>query len=166
MSENAEAPLSQIGVDGIALRADEQAFLVEECEALLEEIPAGASRTTYEALSDAVAGGSVPHEQTDTLQRMLEVGLESGRIRSVYGAHSEMAAARLYFRLPRGRALKGSVEAANEALAVLRDHPLTEASIQVRGPGSYLLQIDTGNRRVTLSLSRSGVSIENVEAVV
>jgi len=167
MSENSDAPLSQLSAaDEIALRPDERAYLSEECDALLEQMPAGASRTTYEALRAAVEGASVPQELADTLQRMTEVGLESGRIRSLYGAHTEMAAARLYFRLPRGRALRASVESANEALAVLRDHPLTEASIQARGPGSFLLQIGTGNRRVTLSIARSGVSIENIEAVV
>jgi len=150
----------------IRLNKQEQELLTAECALLLQQPLPAPARTVYQALEDAAAEGSVPASLQDSLQALLEVGLESGRIRAVHTAHGEMAANRLYARLPRGKLYRKSVEAANEALKTLEGQSLFSASFQARGPGSCTLILDTGDRRITIGIKRSGVSVENVEATV
>lgn len=150
----------------IRLREDEQALVEEECSLLLSQPLAPQASRLYETLLNAVRESEVPVELEGALQSLLEVGMESGRIRSVHGAHAEMAATRLYARLPRGKIYSQSVSAANEALKTLEGQPIVEASFQTAGPGSCKLIVDTGNCRILIRIKRSGLSVESVEAVV
>ena len=57
----------------------------------------GAARDLVAAIDD----GEVD-EETETLERILELGLQTGRIRALYGPGGEQAALRLFRRLPLG----------------------------------------------------------------
>src|SRR5439155_26437443 len=99
-----------------------------------------------------VAAGEVSAGSLPLLERFLEVGLETGRIRKRHGAHAEMAAVRLFQRTPRGRALREALDATNEALEALRGARLDELSFALRGPGSFILTLETDRCRATLIL--------------
>ncbi|MCA1595624.1 MAG: hypothetical protein LC772_04265 [Chloroflexi bacterium] len=165
-SSEGGGPLVQIEVDDLKLREDESTLLQEECAAVLAQPLPVTARDNFARLQAAAAAGEVPQDLQESLQSLLEVGLESGRIRHLHGAHAEMAAVRLYGRLPRGRSYRESVAAANEALATLEGHPIATASFQARGPASCTFTIDAGARRITISIRRTGLAVESVEAVV
>ena len=76
------------------------------------------------------------------LERLLEMGLETGRIRQVHTAHGEMAAIRVFQRTPRGSAMKATCDAANEALRSLQGQSLEGLAFAVRGPGAFSLTRD------------------------
>ncbi|MDQ2730946.1 MAG: hypothetical protein M3Y56_04750, partial [Armatimonadota bacterium] len=156
-----QPPLHQIEPDKpatIRLREDEQALVEEECALLLSQSLAPQAAQLYQTLLIAVQESEVPQELEEALQALLEVGMESGRIRAVHGAHAEMAATRLYARLPRGKVYTQSVTSANEALKSLEGQPLVDATFQAAGPGSCKLIVDTGSRRITIRIKRGGLS--------
>ena len=96
------------------LAEDERDLLMREVAEAAEQIRQPERRALYGELLTAVDAGQVPDDLMEPLQTLLEVGLESGRIRRVHSAHGEMAAARLYARTPRGRELRVAADAVNE----------------------------------------------------
>ncbi|HET6382427.1 MAG TPA: hypothetical protein VFJ58_03465 [Armatimonadota bacterium] len=165
--QGGSAGLQQIeSEERLRLRDDEKTLLDEECSALIEQPLPDAARAAYSRLREAARDGEIAPEMQEWLQSLLEVGLESGRIRRLHGAHAEMAANRLYARLPRGGAYRASIEAANQAVAALAGQSITDIRFQPRGPGSCSLTLDAGGRRITLSIRRSGISVDSVEASV
>ena len=67
----------------------------------------------------AIADGEVAGTDADALAELLELGLQTGRIRAVYGPEGEQAALELFRRLPLGRELTQSTRELNEALHAL-----------------------------------------------
>src|SRR5262245_60181414 len=65
----------------------------------------------------AIGEREVGAEDAATLEELLELGLQSGRIRASYGPGGEQAALTLYRRLPRGTEL---TESARQVTAALR----------------------------------------------
>jgi hypothetical protein len=93
----------------------------------------------------------------------VELALQAGRIRAVYGPPGEQAALRLYRRLPRGTALTESAREVSEALASLRGSTLEGASLTAVGPGSYTLSLSAGDARLSVRLDRQGARVTSVE---
>src|SRR5260221_53463 len=63
-------------------------------------------RVRLAALVAAVDEGVVEGDDAVALGELLELGLQSGRLRSVYGPEGEQAALGLFRRLPQGRELR------------------------------------------------------------
>lgn len=98
-----------------------------------------------------------------TLEPILELALQAGRIRAVYGPPGEQAALRLYRKLPRGAALQHSAREVSEALGSLQGHRLEGATLTAVGPGAYTLSIATDEGRLAVRLDRQGARITSVE---
>jgi hypothetical protein len=145
------------------LADDEREVLMAEVAQALEQVRTPEMRARYGDLLTAVDQGEVPEDLLDPLQVLLEVGLESGRIRKVHTAHGEMAAGRVYGRTPRGRAVRATAEAVNEALQALQGQTIEEISVSPHGPGSYSLSIGTDQGKVLLRISRHGVRLQTLE---
>jgi hypothetical protein len=101
------------------IRLSEQAQEVALAEA--QAVRALASGEEYRerlaGLIAALGDGEVDGEEAATLEELLELGLQSGRIRAHYGPGGEQAALTLYRRLPRGAEL---TESAREVAAGAR----------------------------------------------
>ena len=67
--------------------------------------------------------GCSTSEHALTLEPILELALQAGRIRAIYGPPGETAALRLYRKLPRGVALQQSAREVSEALGSLAGPP-------------------------------------------
>src|SRR5436305_990410 len=145
------------------LRDDEREVVAAEVAAALERLPEGPARVGYEQLLAEVGAGELSEESLPFLERLVEVGLESGRIRGAHGAHAEMAANRLYQRTARGAALRESLAAANQALAALAGAEIEQISFELRGPGAYTLSVATSQCRATLIVDRNGVRVHSLE---
>jgi hypothetical protein len=80
----------------IALEGEAREVALAEVQA----VHAAATGDKYAELVGQVDAGEV--DDVDTLESVLELGLQSGRIRALYGPGGEQAATATLRRLPRG----------------------------------------------------------------
>lgn len=145
------------------LLEDERPVLLGEIDAVVPQLRNAEAREVYAELRAAVAAGEITAGLLPPLERLLEMGLETGRIRQVHTAHGEMAALRVFQRTPKGSALKAACDAANEALQSLQGHAIESLSFSVRGPGAYSLVLETDQTTVTVHIDRHGVRVRSME---
>ena len=125
---------------------------------------AGDSRYRDE-LAFLIAGieeGEVSVESEETLEQLVELGLQAGRIRALYGPGGEQAALRLYRRLPRGAELGASAREVSKALRALQGRELESVSVQAIGPGAFTLSLTAGGTELTVRLDRQGARLASV----
>jgi hypothetical protein len=157
----------------LALHGAELEVALGEVDAVLAAVPDGEYRERLERLRDDLTGDSVGPDSTAEprglgpdsiveLDRLIEIALQSGRLRAVYGPGGEAAATRLYRRLPSGRELTASAREVGEALRSLSGQQLDDVSLAVNGPGAFSLGLTVGGREITLRLDRQGVRLHSV----
>jgi hypothetical protein len=144
------------------IKATEQEILEPEILSFRRALRDPDARAPYDTLLTEVHEGDVPDELLGHLGNVLEVGLQSGRLRKFYGADGEQALASLFRRTPRGAALSDAAKSVTEALTALQGQVINEINISALGPGTYGLSIDTDRCQISLRLDRSGVGVENV----
>ena len=147
----------------MTLTDEERELLSTEVAQALEQVRSPEARVRYGELLSAVDAGEVPDDLLESLQGVLEVGLESGRIRRVHTAHGEMIANRVFARTPRGRMLHESAGEVNNALAALEGHALRELKITPAGPGAWAIHASTDQGTLLIRLSRQGARLQSVE---
>jgi hypothetical protein len=147
----------------VKLSEQERELLHTEVAQALDQVRSPELKVRYGELLTAIDQGEVPDDLVEPLQTLLEVGLESGRIRKVHTPHGEMAARRLFSRTPRGAALQSSAAEVNEALRALAGHTLEELSVGVTGPGQFSVSVGTSEGKLLLTLDRQGVRLKTVE---
>jgi hypothetical protein len=148
----------------LTVRVDETARepLLLETAALRDALTDPGARASYDELSRAVVTGEVPDELVAPLERVLEIGLRTGRVRRLHGVHAESALARVFHGTPKGRALGAAVGEVNTALEALAGQPLERLSLNAKGPGAYALTIETGAATLTLEIGPEGVAVKDV----
>ena len=67
----------------------------------------------------AIDDGAVEGESAQALEELLELGLQTGRLRALYGPAGEQAALKTYRRLPGGKELAESAREVSQALSAL-----------------------------------------------
>lgn len=147
----------------LALDSDEQEIALGEAQAVRAAAVDPGYRRRLGELEAAICRGVLSDDDTEALTAIVELALQTGRIRAVYGPSGEQAALRLYRRLPRGTALAESTRAVSQALAALRGRTLEGAELAAVGPGSYTLSLRTAEARVSLRLDRQGARLATVE---
>jgi hypothetical protein len=147
-----------------AIRIPEQAQEVALAEA--QAVRALASGEEYrERLAELIAAigeGEVEGDEAETLEELLELGLQSGRIRAHYGPGGEQAALSLYRRLPRGAELAESAREVTTALRALEGRELGSVELKAVGPGAFSLSLAAGELEVSLRLDRQGARVSSV----
>ena len=143
------------------LTGDSREVALAESQAVLA-LASGDYRERLASLVSAVGEGEVEGDDAETLEEVLELGLQSGRLRALYGPGGEQAALRLYRRLPRGSALVASAGEVTEALATLRGKPLESISLSAVGPGAFALTVAAGGVELSLRLDRQGARLASV----
>ena len=153
------------GRDGGVPRFDEQdrELLLEELDGFTASLPDEDARIPYLALRRDIETGQVSPENVPSLENILELTLQSGRVRRRQSAVAEKRLLRLFNGTPRGAAVKQAVAETNEALASLKGQVLDTVAFAPGTPGAYRLLIDTEACRVDLEITRQGVSVKNVE---
>jgi hypothetical protein len=119
-----------------------------------------AGGSTAELVAEIDEGSVV--EQVEALQQVLELGLQSGRIRALYGPGGEQAALRLYRRLPHGTELEDSARRVTEALRSLEGLPLRSIELRAVGPGAFSLSVAAGEVELDLRLGREGARLSSL----
>jgi hypothetical protein len=142
--------------------AVEQELLAPEIRSYAGALGDAGAREKYLVLLVAVEDGEVPDDLLGHLSNVLEVGLQSGRLRKFYGADGEQALARLFHRTPAGARLAATAQEVTTALEALHGQTIADIKIAAAGPGGYRLTIDTDRCEITVRLDRSGVDVENL----
>jgi hypothetical protein len=139
----------------VAVAGEAREVALAEAQAV---VAAGGS--AHELVAEIDEGSVV--EEIETLERILELGLQTGRIRALYGPGGEQAALRLYRKLPQGTQAAATVEAVNEALHALSGRELESVQLRAVGPGAFSLTIQAGGAEVGVHLDRNGARVAGV----
>jgi hypothetical protein len=146
----------------IALRGEAAEVALGEAQAVLALVQDGERRGRLADLVAAVQDGELGDEDAQALEELIELGLSTGRIRSVYGPEGEQAALKTFRRLPGGRALADSAEEVTAALAALEGKRLERVHVQSAGPGSFLLTLGVDGLELSVRLDRAGARVHSV----
>jgi hypothetical protein len=146
----------------VRVAGEAQEVALAEAQAVRAMAADDGYRERLAALVGAASEGEVGTEDAATLEELLELGLQSGRIRALYGPGGETAALGLYRRLPRGAALVESAREVNEALRALEGRELGSIELRAVGPGAFTLSLSTGEVELSLKLDRQGARISSV----
>jgi hypothetical protein len=133
-----------------------------EAQAVLALVHDEERRGRLAALVAAIDDGSVGREDAQALEEVLELSLQTGRLRALYGPGGEQAALKTYRQLPRGRELGRSARAVSEALSSLEGRAIESVTLQSVGPGAYLLLLEAGGTQLNVRLDRQGARLVSV----
>ena len=146
----------------IAVHGDAAEVAVGEAQAVLTMVQDAARRGRLADLIAAVQEGELGDDEAQALEELIELGLSTGRIRSVYGPEGEQAALKTFRRLPGGRALSDSAQEVSAALAALEGRVLERVKVQSAGPGAYLVSVAVEGLELSVKLDRAGARIHSV----
>jgi hypothetical protein len=140
----------------------EREVAIGEVQAVLAVVEDAVYRGELAAVSTAIEAGQLGPDEQGTLEHLLELGLQAGRIRAHYGPGGEQAALRLYRRLPHGAELEQSAREVTSALRALAGRPLDSIELRAIGPGTFSLSISAGEVELDLRLDRNGARLASV----
>jgi hypothetical protein len=146
----------------LTLRESERDLVLAELETIREAASSPVYRKRVEQLIRAAREDRLDDALATELERILELALQSGRIRAVYGPGGEQAALALYRRTPGGADAVASATAVSEALGGLAGQPLQSVSVTIVGPGAYQLSLATGSAELSVRLDRQGARLASV----
>lgn len=147
----------------VTLGAEEREVALAEIDAVRAAAKDGEYRGLLDDAAAAIEAGSVDSEQlAEELDRILGLGLQTGRIRALYGPGGEQAALRAYRKLPTGKELSASAKDVNEALASLAGRELDQISVAAVGPGAFTLSLVAGGAELSVRLDRQGARLASV----
>ena len=140
----------------ITLRGDAAEVALGEAQAVLILVEDEERRGRLADLIAAVQEGELGDDEAQALEELIELGLSTGRIRSVYGPEGEQAALKTYRRLPGGRTLADSARSVSDALASLEGKVLERVAVNAVGPGAFAVTFAVEGLELSLRLDRSG----------
>ncbi|MEA2438424.1 MAG: hypothetical protein QOF65_2980, partial [Thermoleophilaceae bacterium] len=94
--------------EAVALKGEAREVALAEAQTVLSLARDETIRSKLAGLVAAVDEGGVGGTDADLLEDVLELGLQTGRIRAYYGPGGEQAAVATLRKLPRGRQRSGS----------------------------------------------------------
>jgi hypothetical protein len=159
-------------VDSIDERADDSTLELNDLEValiaphvakMMDAAADAASRHRYEELATAIADRRLRPEHQGTVAALIELLINSGRLRSQNGPTAEAVARGLYRRTGPGKTAAASAAALSAALAKLKDQRIEDVSVSLRGPGSYAMSLATNDFQLVIRIDPSGCRIESLE---
>ncbi len=121
-----------------------------------------AMRARLAELVSSVSEGGVDGETAELLESVLELGLQTGRVRAYYGPGGEQAALATLRRLPRGRARAESTKEVSAALRALNGAQLDAVRIAAVAPGAFTLSIEAGGFEASVRLDSNGARLTSL----
>lgn len=149
-------------MSSLTLKGEQQEIALAETRAVELHAADPAYREQLAAVIAAVESGEVPDEEAETLGAVLELSLQAGRVRALYGPGGEQAALRLYRMLPAGAAVAESAAEVSRALGALAGRPLESVSLSAVGPGAFSLSVAAGGAELSVRLDRQGARLASV----
>jgi hypothetical protein len=150
--------------DVLALKGEAREVALAEAQTVQALARDESMRGRLAELVAAVDEGEVGGDSAELLESVLELGLQTGRIRAYYGPGGEQAALTTLRRLPRGRTRSESAREVTEALRTLEGSRLGSVSIAAVAPGAFTLTIDADGVDVSVRLDANGARLTSVGA--
>ena len=148
--------------DAVALKGE--ALEVALAEALVVQSMAQdeAMRGRLAELVADVGGEGVEGASAELLESVLELGLQTGRVRAYYGPGGEQAALSTLRRLPRGRLRAESAREVSTALQSFAGAELASLKIAAVAPGAFTLSIEANGVEASVRLDANGARLTSV----
>ncbi len=165
MASDGDAP--PYGDGPLTLDTLQRDILLPQIQAFIDATADPVARETYLTLKAAVEAMEVaPADLRARLGAIVEVALQSGRIRRLFGPGAELSLNALFQKTPRGRAIAGSLRELNRALAKLKGGTVEEVTAALRAPGAYALTLKTSGCQLVIRFEPAGVRVESAEVAL
>ena len=152
--------------DTLRLDTLQRDLLIPQIQAFVDATSDTTARESYLALKAAVEAMEVPEAQQVRLGAIVEVALQSGRIRKLFGPGAELALHAVFQKTPRGREIAQSLRELNTALARLKGDTVEEMTAAIRAPGAWALTVKTAGCQLVIRFEPAGVRVETVEVAL
>jgi len=148
--------------DVVALSGEAREVALAEAQTVLALAHDETMRARLAELVASVDEGGVDGDAAELLESVLELGLQTGRIRAYYGPGGEQAALTTLRRLPRGRARAESTKEVSAALGALNGAQLDAVKIAAVAPGAFTLSIEAGGFEASVRLDANGARLTSL----
>jgi hypothetical protein len=146
----------------LSLQGDAAEVALAEAQAVLAHVQDEERRARVADLVAAVQAGELDEQAAQALEEIVELGLQTGRIRALYGPEGEQAALKTYRKLPRGRELAASAREVTAALVALEGRTVEGVSVSAAGPGAWIVSLATDALELSVRFDRAGARVHSV----
>ena len=148
--------------ESIRLSEEAREVALAEAQAVLAMVHDDSRRELLAELVASVADGEVSGSSAEALEEILELGLQTGRVRALYGPAGEQAALLVFRKLPRGAELARAAREVTAALEALEGRRIDSVSLANAGPGAHVLSLSADGLELSIRLDRQGARIHSL----
>jgi hypothetical protein len=146
----------------LALKGEAREVALAEAQTVLSMAQNDEMRARLAELVSDVDEGGVGEGSTELLESVLELGLQTGRIRAYYGPGGEQAAVSTLRRLPKGRDRSESAREVTSALQALNGQQIDAVKIAAVAPGAFTITIEAGGVEASVRLDTNGARLTSL----
>jgi hypothetical protein len=146
----------------LALKGEAREVALAEAQTVLSMAQNDTMRARLAELVSDVDDGDVAENSAELLESVLELGLQTGRIRAYYGPGGEQAALSTLRRLPRGRDRSDSARDVTSALQALNGQQIDAVKIAAVAPGAFTITIEAGGFEASVRLDTNGARLTSL----
>jgi hypothetical protein len=148
--------------DVLALKGEAREVALAEAQTVQAMARDETMRGRLAELVAAVDDGEVGEEAAELLESVLELGLQTGRIRAYYGPGGEQAALSTLRKLPRGRLRTDTARDVSAALQALAGARIEAVKITAVAPGAFSLAIEADGVQAAVRLDATGARLTSL----
>src|SRR6478735_1392530 len=148
--------------DMLALKGEAREVALAEAQTVQAMVRDETMRGRLAELVAAVDEGEVGGEAAELLESVLELGLQTGRIRAYYGPGGEQAALSTLRKLPRGRLRTDTARDVSVALQALAGARIEAVKITAVAPGAFSLAIEADGVQAAVRLDATGARLTSL----
>jgi hypothetical protein len=154
--------VTSTAVKAIVLKGEAREVALAEAQTVLSMAQNDDMRARLAELVSDVDDGEVREGSTELLESVLELGLQTGRVRAYYGPGGEQAALSTLRRLPRGRDRSESAREVSTALQALNGQHIDAVKIAAVAPGAFTITIEAGGVEASVRLDTNGARLTSL----
>jgi hypothetical protein len=148
--------------DVLALKGEAREVALAEAQTVQSMARDEIMRGRLAELVAAVDEGEVGDDAAELLESVLELGLQTGRIRAYYGPGGEQAALSTLRKLPRGRMRADTARDVSAALQALAGARIDAVKITAVAPGAFSLAIEADGLQASVRLDATGARLTSL----
>ena len=154
--------MTNTAVKAIVLKGEAREVALAEAQTVLSMAQNDEMRARLAELVSDVDDGEVGKGSTELLESVLELGLQTGRVRAYYGPGGEQAAVSTLRRLPKGRERSESAREVTAALQALKGQQIDSVKIAAVSPGAFTITIEAGGVEASVRLDQNGARLTSL----
>ena len=154
--------MTNTAVKAIVLKGEAREVALAEAQTVLSMAQNDEMRARLAELVSDVDDGEVGEGSTELLESVLELGLQTGRVRAYYGPGGEQAAVSTLRRLPKGRERSESAREVTAALQALKGQQIDSVKIAAVSPGAFTITIEAGGVEASVRLDQNGARLTSL----